>query len=79
MYDIVQTVEAQLSLNPRPCLSHNLFVLLAYSFFWPHCVACGIFVRQLGIEPGPSEVKVPSPNHWSARGFPLFVLLILHL
>ena len=47
--------------------------------FWPHCMACGIFVPQLGIEPGPSEVSVLSPNHWSARGFPPFVLLILHL
>ena len=36
-------------------------------FFWPYCTACRILVPQPGIEPGPSAVKVWSPNHWTAR------------
>ena len=31
--------------------------------------ACGIFVPQPGIKPGPMAVKAPSPNHWTAREF----------
>ena len=30
----------------------------------------GILIPWPGIEPGPSAVKVPSPNHWTAREFP---------
>ena len=33
---------------------------------------CGILVSRPGIEPGPSAVKVRSPNHWTAREFPGF-------
>ena len=39
-------------------------------FFWPPRAACGILVPQLGVGPGPSAVKAPSPNHWTAREFP---------
>ena len=35
-----------------------------FSFFGPHCVACGIFVHQSGIEPGPPELEAGSLNHW---------------
>ena len=31
---------------------------------------CGILVPQPGIELGPMAVKVPSPNHWTAREVP---------
>ena len=31
---------------------------------------CGILVPQPGIEPAPTAVKAPSPNHWTAREFP---------
>ena len=34
-------------------------------------MACGILVKP-GIEPGPSAVKALSPNHWTAREFPVF-------
>ena len=34
-------------------------------------MACGILVPQLRIEPGPSAVKAPNPNH---HGIPLFNL-----
>ena len=39
-------------------------------FFSPRCAARGILVPWPGIEPGPSAVKVRSPNHWIAREFP---------
>ena len=39
-------------------------------FFFFGCVACGILVPQLGIDPGPSAVRVWIPNHCSARRFP---------
>ena len=41
--------------------------------FWPHhcAVACGILVSPPGIEPGPSAVRAQSPNHWTAREFPM--------
>ena len=47
-----------------------LFFSFFFSFFWPSRVACGILVPRLGIEPGPSVVKAPSLNHWTAREFP---------
>ena len=34
-------------------------------------MACGILVPWSGIEPGPSAVKVWSPNHWTAKEFPI--------
>ena len=33
-------------------------------------MACGILVPEPGIEPGPTAVKAPSPNHWTAKEFP---------
>jgi len=33
------------------------------------CVACGIFVPQSGVRPGPPAVEVQSLNHWTARDF----------
>ena len=31
----------------------------------------GILVPRPGLEPTPSAVKLPTPNHWTAREFPL--------
>lgn len=42
-------------------LRHSSFFL-----FWPHCMVCGTLVTQPRIEPGPSAMKVWSPNHWIA-------------
>ena len=39
-------------------------------FPWPCCTACRLLGTHPGIEPGPSAVKVWSPNHWTAREFP---------
>ena len=50
---------------------------LCYSFFvclfvfWLRCTACGLLVPRPGIEPGPLAVRAQSPNHWTAREFPL--------
>ena len=40
-------------------------------FFWPCHAAYGILVPQPGIEPVPPAVEVRSPNHWTAREFPI--------
>ena len=58
-------------LGKKPCqfLLHFLFFLSF--FFWLWHVACEILVPRSGIEPGPSEVKAQSPNHQTAREFPL--------
>ena len=40
-------------------------------FFSPHCVACGILVPRLGIEPVPHASEAWSLNHWTAREVPL--------
>ena len=41
--------------------------------------AFGILVPRRGIQPAPSAVKAPSPNHWTAREFPHSTLFIEHL
>ena len=46
------------------CFHFILFYFLAY------CMSCGNLVPQPEIEPGPSAVRVWSPNHWTAREFP---------
>ena len=39
-------------------------------------MAYRILVPWPGIEPGPSAVKAPSPNHWTAREFPNNILFL---
>ena len=46
---------------------------MLFLFFWPHCIVCGILVPGPGIEPMPLAVTAWSPNHWTAREFPLFL------
>ena len=50
----------------------SILIFLFKKIFWLHRAPCGILVPQLGIEPGPSAVKVQSPNHWTAREFLVF-------
>ena len=58
-----------------PCFGHQspgAFSTLAISLigaivFWPYPAAYGILVPRPGIEPKPSAVRSPSPNHWTAR------------
>ena len=53
-----------------PVQSRRLMESLTLHFFWPCLSACGILVPRPGIEPTPSAVKAPSPNHWTARDIP---------
>ena len=50
-----------------------------FFFFMAVLCDCRILVPQPEIEPGPSAVKMQSPNQWTCRGFPrLSELLIIH-
>lgn len=40
------------------------------SFLFPATALVGFLVPQLGTEPGPSAVRVQSPNHWACRQCP---------
>ena len=59
---------------PPPCLflphQGQRFSLV---FFWPHCEVGRILVPPPGIEPRPLALKAWSPNHWTAREFPLLI------
>lgn len=48
------------------------FVPFSFSFFpfFSAMALVGFLVPQLGIEPGPSAVRVQSPNHWACRQCP---------
>ena len=56
-----------------PCFFCYLFVCLfcfvLFFSFWLCGAACGILVLRPGLEPGPSAVKVQSPNRWTAKEF----------
>ena len=45
-----------------------------FFFFQPHLVACRILVPGPGIEPRCPQWKLPSPDPWTTREFPLRIL-----
>ena len=49
--------------------SHAKHLFFFFFSFWPHCMACKIWVPWLRIEPVPPTVEVHSSNHWTAREF----------
>ena len=52
-----------------------LFIFFFFFFFFGLCcLACGILVPRPGIEPGPSAVRAQSPNDWTTREFPHYIL-----
>ena len=57
------------------CTSSNvsekveMYILYDIYFFFSS-IACGILIRQPGIEPEPPAVEVQSPTHWIARKLP---------
>lgn len=53
-------------LNPAFSVSGILFC-----FMWLRREACGISISRPGIEPMPSATKAWSPNHWTAKEFPV--------
>ena len=57
--------------------SDVLFYFTFFFFPWSHHAACGILVRQPGIEPGPSAVKARSPNYCATREAPMVMSFIL--
>ena len=56
-----------------PSRNPSIFSSSGPFFFWPHHAACRISVPRPGIEPGATAGKMPTPNHWTARKFPLLL------
>ena len=50
------------------------FICLSHFCLWPHCVAYGILLPGLGIEPRPSALGTQSFNTWTTREVPLLFL-----
>ena len=46
-------------------------IIIIIIIFWLHHEACEIVIPWPGIEPRPLAMKAPSPNHWTARKFPV--------
>ena len=58
-------------------LEFTVVVFLFFVFFSQPChTAYRILVTRPGIKPGPSAVKVRSPNHWTAREVPNSSVLV---
>ena len=53
-------------------------LLFTLFFFLLHCVACGILVPWLGMEAVPLHWK-HEVLHWTAREFPLSLLLVCYI
>ena len=55
-------------------LCSSLSLSKIYWTYWMYVcsMACRILVPQLGVEPGPLAGKERSPDHWTAREFPMF-------
>ena len=60
-------------------ISHSIFVngakKIPFFFFLLYHMACRILVPRPGMEPRPTKVKLPNPNHWTTREFPRKVIL----
>ena len=55
----------------RPRINNTSYFCCCCFVFRTHHEAYGILVPWPGIEPMPSAVKMWSPNHWTAREFPI--------
>ena len=56
---------------------YSISFFCSFVVFWLCRTACGILVPLSGIEPGPSAVRAQSPNHWTAREFPIALVFFL--
>ena len=70
----------KMKVKEEPCPHHPaVTVCINYTFcipfLWPGHTARRILVPQPGTEPRPSAVRARSPNHWTAREFPVSVFL----
>ena len=67
--------------SPHPLISYYSFFKIqskwVFFFFWPRRTACGRLVPRPGIEPTPPAVEAWSPNHWTTREVPKWVLRCL--
>ena len=53
-------------------MTTSLFIFAFWVFFfWPCHAALGNLSSPTRIEPGPLGVEAQSPNHWTAREFPI--------
>ena len=68
---IFSSLGSQLLSPPPRGLSWSVLYLFIIIIFWPCRTACRILVPQPDIKPGALAVEVRSPNHWTARKFPL--------
>ena len=67
--------------SPTLGLIPDLFFASALVFlfcFGQHHLAYGILVSWSGTEPRPLAVRTWSPNHWTAREFPILLLLLIY-
>ena len=60
------------SKKSQDCHSANCNFTWFFFFFLPHCAACEILVPRPEIELTPLAVKLPSPNRWTTREFPIW-------
>ena len=77
LFVVVQSLSHVCSVFAAPwtaACQASLSFTIYYYYFWP-LLACGISAPRPGIEPGPSAVKAPSPNHWTARECLLWIML----
>lgn len=50
-------------------------LLSGFFFFWLQCVACrDLSSPEPGVELVPPAVEARSPNHWTAREFPVWLI-----
>ena len=66
-------------LNWMPDPQAEVFFVCLFVCFGLCHMACGILVPRPGIEPGPSAVRVWSPNHWTAREVPRLRVFFLNI
>ena len=44
-------------------------------YFWLHHTTCGILIPQPGIKPVSPALEAQSPNHWTAKEVPQWILI----
>ena len=61
------------SLGPRPAGTFFFFLIIFY-YFWPHRVACRVYLSQPGVKLTLPEAEALSLDQWTAREVPLSLL-----
>ena len=56
------------------CTPVSIYLSVYLSIYLSLLKACRMLVPLPGVEPGPLAVKVWSPNHWTTRELPVFLL-----